>query len=73
MKVSTQIKKKFKRKMKNLKGEKLEQVKASYLGHLKYGSSKGLIYNTLKEKNIKVYFVKIIDNTLVKEGITIKY
>lgn len=73
MKVSTQTKKKFKRKMKSLKGKKLEQVKVSYLGHLKYGSSKGLIYNTLKEKNIKVYFVKIIDNTLVKEGITIKY
>ncbi len=58
MKVKNQTKRKFKRKMKTLyklvkenriEYEKLLQVKNSYLGHLKTGSSAKLINNTLKK------------------------
>lgn len=55
-KVKNQTKKKFKRKMKTLYKlynenkidiKYINQVKASYLGHLKYGNTKKLIKNTL--------------------------
>ena len=59
MKVKNQTKRKFRRKMKKLyllvNNNKisitdLNQVKASYLGHLSYGNTKKLIYNSFKIK-----------------------
>lgn len=50
IRVKTQTKKKFKRKIKNLRNvdnEKYEHVLASYQGHLKYANSKNLIYETI--------------------------
>ena len=52
VKVKTQTKRKFKRKIKNLRNvdnEKYEHVLASYQGHLKYANSKNLIYETVFE------------------------
>lgn len=60
VKVRKQTKNKFKRKIKKLyklvKEDKISQsylyqVKSSYLGHLRYGSTKGLIYNVIKNIN----------------------
>ena len=50
VKVKTQTKRKFKRKIKSLRSvdnEKYEHVLASYQGHLKYANSKNLIYETV--------------------------
>ena len=56
VKVKNQTKRKFKRKMKmlyklyinnKLQLSKIESIKASYLGHLKYGYTKKLIKNTI--------------------------
>ena len=58
MKVKSQTKRKFKRKIKKLyklvkenkiSNKKLIQVKNSYIGHLKYGNSNKLIYSTFKK------------------------
>jgi len=68
MKVKKQTKKRFKRKMKRLytllDNNKisildLNQVKASYLGHLSYGNTKKLIYNSLK--NFLQYILHEVD------------
>lgn len=61
MKVRNQTKRKFKRKMKNmeklLKDKKItlkefQQVKNSYLGHLKYGDTNKLILNNIDKQDI---------------------
>lgn len=73
MKVKNQTKKRFKSKMKKLyslvdnnkiKVSDLNQVKASYLGHLNYGNSKKLIYKTIKNIKCDIDLGKnvIIDN-----------
>lgn len=63
MKVKNQTKRKFKRKMKTLNYlvntnkidyKDLLHVKSSYLGHLAYGDSSKLIYNTMKQ-NENIY------------------
>ena len=51
VKVKTQTKKRFKRKIKNLRyvdNEKYKHVLASYQGHLKYANSKNLVYETIR-------------------------
>ena len=59
MKVKNQTKRRFKRKMKKLYTlldnneidiTELNQIKASYLGHLSYGNTKKLVCNSLKSK-----------------------
>ena len=63
MKVKNQTKNRFKRKLKKLyllldnkkiNIEDLNQVKASYLGHLSYGNTDNLIFNTLKFNNKEI-------------------
>ena len=65
VKVKNQTKKRFKRKMKsiyklhvnnkfNLKD--IKQVKASYLGHLKYGDTNNLVSVTLKRYEKEKYY-----------------
>ena len=76
IKVKNQTKKKFKRKLKKLyklySNDKISykdiiQIKASYLGHLKYGNTKNLINRTLKKYEKDKYYdygkeVKILKN-----------
>lgn len=73
MKVKNQTKKRFKKKMKKLytlldnkkiSKDDLNQVKASYLGHLSYGNTKKLIYKSLGNKIKEIDLGKniIIDN-----------
>ena len=74
MKVKNQTKKRFKRKMKNLyclldnkkiNIKDLNQVKSSYLGHLSYGNTKKLVYNSLKNtiKDIDIGKSYVINDT----------
>lgn len=76
MKVKNQTKKRFKRKMKNLNYlvnknkidvKYLNQVKASYLGHLSYGNTNNLISKTINKMDynkLKIKEVLIKDNEL---------
>ena len=76
MKVKNQTKKRFKRKMKNLNYlvnknkidvKYLNQVKASYLGHLSYGNTNNLISRTINKMDynkLKIKEVLIKDNEL---------
>ena len=69
MKVKNQTKNRFKRKLKKLyllldnkkiNIEDLNQVKASYLGHLSYGNTDNLIFNSLKFNNKEIDLGKSI-------------
>lgn len=76
MKVTNQTKRKFKRKIKNLNSlvlnnkldiKYLNQVKASYLGHLKYGNTNKLIKTTLEcKKKINIIMVFILNKIYLK-------
>ena len=64
VKVKNQTKRRFKKKMKrnyesylkgNLNFEKLKQIRASYLGHLKYGDTEKLIRNVIQRYNKDPY------------------
>ena len=69
MKVKTQTKKRFKRKIKKLNKlvdnkkiarEVLKQVQDSYIGHLKHGNTNNLIYKTIKKYEQKLKVKKVI-------------
>ena len=81
MKVKTQTKKRFKRKIKKLSKnnkiskEKYLNIKASYLGYLNFGNTSNLIYKTFKTnlKKMTIYNVIIKDDKLVYKKDYINY